>query len=554
MTAPDVLIVGAGPVGLTMAAGLAAQGIRCRIIDKAPAPSDKSKALVIWSRTLELLDKLQLATTFVNAGRKVRGASIHGDGKRLVHVEMAGVESPFGFPLMIPQDATERLLTEHLCRQGIEIERSVELTSFEELGDRVVCRLRRADGHEESLEVPWLIGCDGAHSTVRHALGMPFTGSAEPNDWLLADVHIGGDLPPDEICVYWHHTGALVIFPITPTRFRVVADLGMATSAARRPDPTLAEVQAKVDERGPGGLILSDPIWLASFRINERKVSDYRRGRVLLAGDAAHIHSPAGGQGMNTGMQDAFNLAWKLALVVRSQGQADVLLDSYSSERSAVGDQVLHAAEVMTHVATLRNPLAQFVRNHVASVVSSFGFVQDKFKNALCELSIQYRSSPLSVDAWEGREGSIQAGDRLPDGGLRCVQTGRETTLYAELRGGEHALLLFAPEPDAEQIASLQQVTESAKRRVGTPMAVHLILPGGSAAMGGMRPEGEANQRPIWLDATGALFHKLGVQQNALVVVRPDGYVGLRQQPADGAGLTRYLEKYLVAVSNRASG
>jgi len=541
MAMPDVLIVGAGPVGLTMAAALVTQGIRCRIIDQAPLPSDKSKALVIWSRSLELLDKLGLSATFINTGMKLRGASIHGDGRRLVHVQTAGVESPFGFPLMIPQNETERLLTEFLAQHQILIERQVELVTFDEQLDEVPCQLRHADGRTETLAVRWLIGCDGAHSTVRHTLGMPFSGSAEPNDWLLADIHIEGALPLDEVSVFWHQTGALVIFPITPGRFRVVADLGMAATAERRADPTLNEVQAIVDQRGPGGLKLSDPVWLAAFRINERKVSDYRRGRVMLAGDAAHIHSPAGGQGMNTGMQDAFNLAWKLALIVQGQANTEVLLDSYSTERSAVGDQVLHGAEIITRVATLRNPVAQYVRNHVASLVSSFGFVQDKIKNALCELSINYRHSPLSTDAWQGSAGELMAGDRLPDAALESAANARATTLFGELRSLAHGLLLFCPV--REGAAELVAIAEQVERAFGGLVHSHVIFPAGASSVD--LAALAAAPCEFWIDR-GKLFDKFGVTAPALVLVRPDGYLGYRCQPASGDALVRYLKRYLV--------
>jgi 2-polyprenyl-6-methoxyphenol hydroxylase-like FAD-dependent oxidoreductase len=453
--AVEALVVGAGPVGLTMAAALHQHGIRCRIIDKAAAPTDKSKALVVWSRTLELLDNLGLAETFVHNGLKATGASVYGNGKRLAHIAIHTVESPFGFPLMLPQSETERLLNEHLTHNGIGVERRVELVSFRETPDKIACTLRNADGQEESLEVPWLIGCDGAHSAVRHTLGVPFTGQAEPNDWLLADVHVEGPLAPNEVSVFWHEKGVLVTFPISGNRARVIADLGTAGPTAP-PDPTLAQVQAKVDERGPGGLTLTDPVWLAGFRINERKVSDYRLGRVMLAGDAAHIHSPAGGQGMNTGMQDAFNLAWKLALVERGQAQAEPLLASYSIERSTVGDQVLQGAGRVTTIATLRNPVAQYLRNHIAAVVASFGFVQDKIANALCELNINYRQGPLSTDNWRGHSGTIKAGDRLPDGSLTSATNGTKTTLFAAIRGTRHNLLLLPGSHDPQAVSQLR--------------------------------------------------------------------------------------------------
>jgi 2-polyprenyl-6-methoxyphenol hydroxylase-like FAD-dependent oxidoreductase len=534
-SAVDVLIVGAGPVGLTMAAALTRHGLKCRIIDKAPAPTDKSKALVVWSRTLELLDGLGLAETFVKAGMKAHAASIYSGGKRLIHLEIAGVESPFGFPLMIPQSETERLLIEHLSEQGVEVERRVELVSFTERADSAAGTLRRGDGREEPFEAPWLIGCDGAHSTVRHTLGMHFTGQAEPNDWFLADIHVEGRLPADEVSVFWHKKGVLVFFPITPGRFRVIADLG-AAEAAQRADPTLADVQAKVDERGPAGLILTDPVWLANFRINERKVSDYRRGRVMLAGDAAHIHSPAGGQGMNTGMQDAFNLAWKLALVQKGQGQAEPLLGSYSVERSAVGDQVLRAAGTLTTVATLRNPVAQFLRNHIAPVAASFGFVRDKIKNALCELSINYRNGPLSAQDWPWTAGGAAAGDRLPDAPLSNA-VGDRTTLFAAIRDGRHALLLFPH--GSESVPQLLLTAKETRQAFPDVLSPYLILRAGDDAT-------VASDAPVWIDEEGRAHQRLGVTGHALILVRPDGYIGYRCQPADGAALSKYLGRYLV--------
>ena len=203
------------------------------------------------------------------------------------------------------------------------------------------------------------------------------------------------------------------------TRFRVIADLGTAANTGPPPDPTLAQVQAKVDERGPGGLTIVDPVWLAGFRINERKVSDYRRGRVMLAGDAAHIHSPAGGQGMNTGMQDAFNLAWKLALVHRGQGQARTAAQQLfhrAQRRRRSGSQRRCDARRWPPRCEIR--IAQYLRNHIAPVISSFGFVQDRIKNTLCELTINYRHSPLSAESWPRHLTGLAAGDRLPDAPL----------------------------------------------------------------------------------------------------------------------------------------
>jgi 2-polyprenyl-6-methoxyphenol hydroxylase-like FAD-dependent oxidoreductase len=521
-----------------MAAALDHQGLKCRIIDKVPAASDKSKALVVWSRTLELLDKLGLAETFVSTGMKINGASMYHEGERVVHVQLTGAGSPFGFPLMIPQNETERLLSEHLTSRGVRIERQVELISFGEQADTVVCELRHTNGTMETYKVPWMIGCDGAHSTVRHALGLEFSGSAEPNDWILADVHIKGTIANDELSIFWHDKGALVFFPITPTRYRVIADLGMAQGGGKPADPTLEDAQAKVDERGPGGITLTEPVWLAGFRINERKVSDYRHGRVMLAGDAAHIHSPAGGQGMNTGMQDAFNLAWKLALAHKGQGQTEPLLDSYSKERSAIGDQVLKAAERLTALATLRNPIAQFMRNHIAPIVTSFGFVQDKIRDAMCELSINYVGSPLVQDDWPLLGGGMAAGNRLPDAPLTSVE-GSISSLLVETRSWQHHLLLFPCSHDAMELLGIAKEVSQAYPGLFT---CHLFLPEGSATT-------PADKAKVWLDTDGKLSEKFGADYPTAIVVRPDGYIGYCGQPASAEKVLGWLGGYLLTTN-----
>ncbi|WP_431283719.1 FAD-dependent monooxygenase [Humitalea sp. 24SJ18S-53] len=409
---PDVLVVGAGPVGLTMAAELARYGVRVRIVEKAAARTDKSKALVLWSRSLELIDRMGCGAAFVAAGYKVKGVNIIAGGKPIAHITLDALPTPHAYALMLPQSETERLMEQHLNSLGVQVERQVEMTGFSATPDRVSAVLRHADGAEESLESAFLVGCDGAHSAVRHGLGMAFDGETLPSDWILADVHLAG-LPvgPDELAIYWHADGVLALFPITPGRYRVIADIGDARGDGHPADPTLEQVQALMDRRGPGGITASAPVWLAGFRINERKVADYSAGRVFLAGDAAHIHSPAGGQGMNTGMQDACNLGWKLALVLR--GHSAALLDSYSIERSAVGRQVLADAGRLTSVATLKGGLAQSLRNHVASLVLGLSPVRRKMTTAMAELSIGYPDSPLTT-AGSPPHGGPAAGARAP--------------------------------------------------------------------------------------------------------------------------------------------
>ncbi|MDF2998553.1 MAG: pcpB [Xanthobacteraceae bacterium] len=484
MTDDGVLICGAGPVGLTLAVELARFGVPVRIVEKAAARTDKSKAVAIWCRSLELFARAGLADRLVAAGNVVPYGSILAGTETIAELDFAELETPYPFALLIPQPETERILEEHLGTLGVEVERQTELTTFKASDAGVSATLRAANGSERQLAAAWLVGCDGAHSTVRHGLGFDFEGATQMSDWVLADLMLAGPVAEDRILIYWHADGILAIFPLGAGRFRVVADLGPARQEGRRADPTLAEVQALIDGRGLQGIVGADPNWLACFRINERKVARYGQGRVFLAGDAAHVHSPAGGQGMNTGMQDAFNLAWKLALV-HAGGAGPALLDSYSIERSAVGDEVLSNATRLTDVALLRNPLAQAVRNRVAHFVLGLSQVRRRAERQLGELDIAYEASPLSVSVVSSPQGLPDAGERLP-----------------AAPAGMGARALFA-------------VLGSA----GEPAALAAEYPHLVDAETGDDPPGEG----LW-------------------IVRPDGYVGLVAAPGDLPSAQDYLE------------
>jgi 2-polyprenyl-6-methoxyphenol hydroxylase-like FAD-dependent oxidoreductase len=352
------------------------------------------------------------ADNFVNAGMKVTYMSITAGDKTVGRIDLSHVPTEYNYALMIPQCDTERLMTQHLNSLGVTVERSLEMSGFTDSADGIRATLKHADGKEEVVEASWLVGCDGAHSTTRHALGKQFVGDTMTSDWVLADVQLSGVPHPGEVSVLWHAEGVLVLFPITQTRYRMIADVGAASSGQLRPDPTLEEIQSILDRRGPGTIKAHDPIWLAAFRINERKVTDYRGGHAFLAGDAAHIHSPAGGQGMNTGMQDACNLAWKLALVVKGKA-AESLLQSYSPERSAVGEAVLKNAGRLTTLAIMRGGVQQAIRNHLATLVFGLPVVQHNMAESMTELSIGYPESPLTVDQTAFR-GEPKPGQRAP--------------------------------------------------------------------------------------------------------------------------------------------
>jgi 2-polyprenyl-6-methoxyphenol hydroxylase-like FAD-dependent oxidoreductase len=492
----DVLIAGAGPVGLAMASELARFGLSVRIVDLSAHRTDKSKALVVWSRTLELMDRMGCTPAFLDAGFKVEGADIVAGSEQIGHITLTGVASPYPFALMIPQSETERLLEDQLTTFGVSVERSVELHSFTQTADVVTYTLRKADGSEETAEAAWLIGCDGAHSTVRHQLGLQFEGDTQPSDWILGDVHLSGVKDPGIISIAWHAEGLLAIFPITESRYRVIADAGPTDSGAPRPDPTLADIQAVLDKRGPGGITASDPIWLAAFHINERKVKQYRVGRAFLAGDAAHIHSPAGGQGMNTGIQDACNLAWKLALVTRNLCADEPLLDSYSIERNAVGDVVLKGASLATAIGILHGEVRQSLRNHLAHLMFGLAPVRRKAADMLTELAIGYEKSPLNANHSPIHDGP-HAGERAP---IRRDETpvgSGDTPLFA--------LFADSDSQTAELLGNFRTMLEPATR----PPFVE----------GGM-----------WL-------------------VRPDGYVAIATRKGDIHSVARFLESLAPKVT-----
>jgi 2-polyprenyl-6-methoxyphenol hydroxylase-like FAD-dependent oxidoreductase len=476
-TKVDVLVVGAGPVGLTMAAELARYGVSVRIVEKAAQRTGKSKALVVWSRTLELMDRMGCAQAFVDAGMKAIAANIVAGDEHIARITLDGVASPYPYALMLPQSETERLMEEHLASLGVRVERSAELAGFEANENGVVSTLRYTDGHEEMQEAGWLIGCDGAHSTVRHQLGMQFEGNTLASDWILADVYLTGVLNPGEIAILWHADGVLAIFPITQDRYRVIANVeskgAQTQGVGLNAEPTLEEVQALLDGRGPGGMVASKPVWLAGFHINERKVKDYRAGRVFLAGDAAHIHSPAGGQGMNTGMQDACNLAWKLALVSRGICEPEPLLGSYSTERGAVGDQVLKGAGITTQIGILSGGFKQSIRNHLASMVFGFLAVREKAAAALTEISIGYPASPLN---------STGAHVHAPKAGERAPIRDGERPVGA---GDAPRFVLFADadEETAQLIARYRNLLETEVRAPFHSGGLWLVRPDGYVAV-----------------------------------------------------------------------
>ncbi len=391
-----VLVAGAGPVGLTMALELARYGVKARVIDKISGPSDTSRAVAIWPRTLELLDRSGVAADLLAVGNRVVTANIFSGKNQVGRIRIEDVVSPFPFALMTPQYETEGVLRRHLKAHGIAPQFSTELADIQQDDNGVTATLRTAKGTETTERFDWLVACDGAHSVVRHRLGLEFDGDTLGLDWTQGDFHLTGmPIPSSELAIFWHPEGALLFFPMAPDRYRIITSLGPSTDA--EPVPLdLDAFQKVIDRRGPGGITLTGTVWTSAFRINERQVDAYRSGRIFLAGDAAHVHSPAGGQGMNTGIQDAINLAWKLALVSRGASAAPMLLDSYDAERRPVGAAVIRESRRLTKAASLESHALQALRNVVAHLVLGLPAAQHAIAGTITEVSIGYPNSPLN--------------------------------------------------------------------------------------------------------------------------------------------------------------
>ncbi|MDH2429565.1 FAD-dependent monooxygenase [Sphaerisporangium sp. TRM90804] len=501
----DVLVVGAGPTGLTMAGELRRHGLDVRIVDRAPEPARTSRALVVQSRTLEILDDLGVADAAIAEGRLVDGFTGVFSGGRSAHMNLGAdlsalpeLDTRYPRPLMLSQDRTEALLAANLEGLGVRVERGLGLESYRETGEGVTATLRRADGREEPAEARWIVGCDGAHSAVRRSAGIPFDGVTYEREFIMADARLDWDLPDGELYVFpgeglfaaWSMPGK--------RRFRVFGDV-----PAGEGDPTMADFQRMLDERVPVPAKVIDTAWVSRYRLHRRGVPRYRAGRAFLAGDAAHIHSPVGGQGMNTGIQDAYNLAWKLAL------GGEELLDTYHAERRPVGEALLRTTDrafgvVIADSWTARQVRTRFVPNVLPKLLDRPA-VQRLAVGLISQLKIKYPGSPLSGQS--GRwSGGPEPGSRAWDAPLPG-----DRRLYDVLRGPHHTVLLFGA-----------AATPSRARRLEERHGPRLIARA-------VTTDGPADGTPVLPDPGGVLHRRYDASRRpAAYVIRPDGHIAFR--------------------------
>jgi len=551
----DVLIVGAGPTGLTLGAQLKTFGVGFRLIDRTPERVHESRALAVQARTLEILQSLGLGETLVARGNPSARLALHFEGRGAAHIQLGGFaarDTRFPFILFVSQAETEALLGDHLERAGAAVERGVELVGSAAEDSFVRCILRHAGGRQEVVRARYLVGCDGAHSAVRKQAGTPFEGEAYLQDFLLGDVGADASIEPDVLHSFAAKGHVAMFFPLrSPAAWRVIA-IGPRPARAAPPaavpkseesltrgELELSELQRSVDQATSGLVRLRDPVWLTHFRLHHRQARRYREGRVFLVGDAAHIHSPVGAQGMNTGMQDAWNLGWKLALV--ALGRADEeLLDTYEAERWPVGRNLLRYTDrlfgLFTRLMSGSAVAAWFRRTVVARVLPlvfrsrwlrawAFRFVS--------ELAISYRGSSAVSESGTRRRSGPRAGDRMPD--ARVERDGRSTHVQEELSGPAFQLLLCGGLDGWDN-----EALDALLARYSSVLAAHFLS--------------RERRSGVMVDARGDALAHLGVrgeQEARQYLVRPDGYIAFRHGGRRLDAVGRYLARWLRSSASR---
>ncbi|MDT9695305.1 FAD-dependent monooxygenase [Streptomyces sp. P17] len=485
----DVLVVGAGPTGLLLAAELAQTGVATTLVERRHTESNLTRAFAIHARTLEALDARGTADELVAGGVTVDSIRIFG----AADLNLTRLPTRFPFVLVTPQYETERVLRKRAEAVGVRMRWGTELVSLRQDADGVEAELRGPDGTVRTERTPYLVGADGVHSTVRRAVGLPFIGrSSVMSSLVLADVQLA-EPPTDVLTVNGTGDGFAFIAPFGDGWYRVITWYRHRQLPDDAP-ATLEEVREDTRRALGTDYGMHDARWLSRFHNDERQAPHYRQGRVLLAGDAAHTHSPAGGQGMNTGLQDAFNLGWKLAAVVRGRAD-DALLDSYEAERHPVGQAVIRRTGTLVRVVLLRTPPLRAVRGLVGRTVLHAGPVVDKVAGALSGIAIRYEAGPHAHPS---------AGARAPD--LPLSGAGGANRLYEALRTGRFVLLTADPSETAAldgRVADAVDVHAVADSRAAAVPPLILVRPDGYVAWATDEPDRDHRRR----DLTAALDH-----------------------------------------------
>ena len=517
-TTTDVLVVGAGPTGLMLANQLARHGIRALIVDRNPGPSRETKALGVQARTLEIYAHLGIVGKALELGKRATGANFWAGGKHAARVPLGDIGrdlSPYPFLLILGQDDNERLLGEALRGHGIDVQWNTELVDLAQRPASCAAKLRRADGSIREIEAKWVAGCDGAHSAVRHLTSIDFPGAPYEHVFFVADTVVTGSMVPDELNVYLWRDGFHLFFPMRgENHWRLV---GIAPPALRgRDDLDFDALLPSLRKEAGAGLAFESCSWFSMYRISHRRAARFRDRRCFLLGDAAHIHSPVGAQGMNTGLQDAYNLGWKLALV--TSGRADErLLDSYELERVPVAERLLRTTDQAFSVVVSNRWLAGLFRTKMMPRVMAFAMRFDGVRKlafrTISQIGIRYPKSPLSRTLAGLPGGGPSAGDRFPWLRVKLAAGGAVEDLFAKLDDTRFNLVLIGqPLPSGEEARST---------------LVHVV------------PDDPDNDREL---------ARAGIPKPSFYLLRPDGYVGLAGPRLEIGMLQRYLAERVAAI------
>jgi len=514
----DVLVVGAGPTGLMLANQLARRGVRVRIIDRHAGPARESRALGVQARTLEIYSHLGIADQAVALGNRADGAVLWAQGRRAARVPLGDLGrdiSPYPYLLVLGQDDNERLLGDALRTRGVDVQWNTELVGLAQGTDHVTARVKNPDGMHGDVTVPWLAGCDGARSSVRELSGIAFEGAPYQHVFFVADVQMTGSMVPDLLNVYLWRSGFHLLFPMRGTdHWRIVGIL--PPHLRGRDDLTFEDtIPALRHEAGPE-LSFQSCNWYSTYRIHHRRAARFRDRRCFLLGDAAHVHSPVGGQGMNTGLQDAYNLAWKLALVVSGRAGA-ALVHSYEDERLPVANHLLRRTDRLFSLVVSDSWLAGLVRTRVMPKIMGLALrttaVQRILFRTISQTGIRYRSSPLSEALPDLPEDGPRAGDRFPWLRLSFRSNGSTEDLFGKLDDTRFSLLVFgqaAPPGGIPELGELVHVLEV--------------------------PVDPDNDREL---------ARAEIPRPSFYLVRPDGHVGLAGTDLDAAAVSRYVSERL---------
>jgi len=521
----EVLIIGAGPSGLMMACQLALRNIPFRIIDKKDHCTNYSGALIIHARSVEIFHRMGIAQSAIQKGIIANEINIVFNGKKAFRIPVKNIGqglTRFPYLLMLEQSKTEQLLIDFISNFGYSVERNTELLRFTEDTEGVNSILKHASGKVVSIRTKYLIGADGGHSTVRRQLDIPFVGSTHPISLFVTDCKAQINLPPEAMCFSFSNASTAGFFPLTDGRWRVD---GAITGELEAKDAlTFDDIAKNFAERTRMKVKLYHPQWFSVFHSHQRYASSFRQNQCFLVGDAAHIHSPVGAQGMNTGLQDAYNLAWKLALVLQEKAKIS-LLDTYESERAGIAKKVIRSTDIVFNFVTSQNFFLKTFRVYVVPLIMKLILpllvkqksIRHFFFRRISEIGIQYRESPLTHHASSGNFPSHapKPGDRLP-----CIpynEDGKEINIQEKATGTGFNLFIFSKGTPPDEII---RVAEN---------YTHLLT---------------IETIPCTSE-TKYLYERLGIEKSGCYLVRPDMYIAYRSGKPEAEHFESYLQQFM---------